>query len=175
MSPRFQFTTISHLAASAQGEPGKRTFYLEVGQGERWVRTWLEKAVLLALSETVDQLLATLEGKTFLPMSSTVPPTPVEARRDKPTAEFRVGRLALGYNETTGRLVLVMHEEETPENGPPVLECAATQEQMRALSDQIKTIATAGRPLCPLCGGPVDATGHVCPKRNGHGTNLRQG
>ena len=43
MSPRYQFTTISHLAAGAQGEPGKRAFYLEVGQGERWVRTWLEK------------------------------------------------------------------------------------------------------------------------------------
>lgn len=174
MSPRYQFTTISHLAAGAQGEPGKRTFFMDVGQGERCVRAWLDKAVLLALSETVDQLLAALEGKTFLPMSTTVPPTPVETRRDKPTAEFRVGRLALGYNETTGRLVLVMHEEETPENGPPVLECAATQEQMRALSDQVKAIVAAGRPLCPLCSGPVDPTGHVCPKRNGHGANPAQ-
>ncbi|MGH9041277.1 MAG: DUF3090 family protein, partial [Acidimicrobiia bacterium] len=26
----------------------------------------------------------------------------------------------------------------------------------------------AGRPPCPLCGGPLDPEGHVCPKLNGH-------
>lgn len=176
MSPRYQFTTISHLAAGARGEPGKRTFFLEVGQDERWVRAWLEKAALQALGETVDQLLAALEGKTFLPQGSASTSGHAETRQDEPAAEFQVGHLALGYNETTGHLVLVLHEPDAPEDGPPVLECAATLEQMRALSDQIKTTVIAGRPLCPLCGGSMDPAGHVCPRHNGHGTNPgRQG
>ncbi|MGH9011673.1 MAG: DUF3090 family protein [Acidimicrobiia bacterium] len=25
-----------------------------------------------------------------------------------------------------------------------------------------------GRPPCPLCGGPLDPSGHICPRLNGH-------
>ena len=170
MSPRYQFATVTHLAASAQGAPGNRTFCLEVGQGERWVRTWLEKAVLQALAEAIDQTLAKLAGKTFMPQPSAKAPRQGEPRQGAPTGEFRVGRMAMGYHETTGHLVLILHEEDTPEDGPPTLECGATQEQMRALSGQIRAIVAAGRPPCPLCGGAVDPTGHVCPGHNGHHT-----
>jgi uncharacterized repeat protein (TIGR03847 family) len=31
-------------------------------------------------------------------------------------------------------------------------------------------VVRAGRPPCPLCGAPLDPTGHFCPRRNGHAT-----
>jgi uncharacterized repeat protein (TIGR03847 family) len=31
-------------------------------------------------------------------------------------------------------------------------------------------VVRAGRPPCPLCGAPLEPTGHYCPRRNGHST-----
>jgi hypothetical protein len=36
-----------------------------------------------------------------------------------------------------------------------------------ALSARIMEVVAAGRPLCPLCGAPIEGT-HVCPASNGH-------
>ena len=33
-------------------------------------------------------------------------------------------------------------------------------------------VVRAGRPPCPLCGAPLDPTGHFCARRNGHATEL---
>jgi uncharacterized repeat protein (TIGR03847 family) len=40
---------------------------------------------------------------------------------------------------------------------------------MRALARHAAAIVAAGRPICVLCGRPIDPEGHFCPKRNGHG------
>jgi hypothetical protein len=46
------------------------------------------------------------------------------------------------------------------------LRLAAGRDLLRRLSQ----IVSAGRPPCPLCGLPLDAGGHVCPRQNGHRT-----
>jgi uncharacterized repeat protein (TIGR03847 family) len=33
-------------------------------------------------------------------------------------------------------------------------------------------VVRAGRPPCPLCGAPLEPTGHFCARRNGHATEL---
>jgi uncharacterized repeat protein (TIGR03847 family) len=33
-------------------------------------------------------------------------------------------------------------------------------------------VVRAGRPPCPLCGAPLDSTGHFCVRRNGHANEL---
>ncbi|WP_343885340.1 DUF3090 family protein, partial [Subtercola frigoramans] len=33
----------------------------------------------------------------------------------------------------------------------------------RAFAMRTREIVGAGRPICPLCGTPIDADGHVCP------------
>ena len=33
-------------------------------------------------------------------------------------------------------------------------------------------VVRAGRPPCPLCGAPLEPTGHFCVRRNGHATEL---
>lgn len=33
-------------------------------------------------------------------------------------------------------------------------------------------VVRAGRPPCPLCGAPLDPTGHFCARRNGHADEL---
>jgi uncharacterized repeat protein (TIGR03847 family) len=44
-----------------------------------------------------------------------------------------------------------------------------TAAQARAMATRGTAAVERGRPPCPLCGGPLDPSGHVCPRLNGHG------
>jgi hypothetical protein len=48
-----------------------------------------------------------------------------------------------------------------------------TRELAAGLAIAIVRLVDAGRPLCPLCGGPLDAKGHDCPRTNGHNAPIR--
>jgi len=43
-----------------------------------------------------------------------------------------------------------------------------TRAQLRVLARHGSQVVARGRPLCPLCGNPLDPTGHICPAQNGH-------
>jgi uncharacterized repeat protein (TIGR03847 family) len=43
-----------------------------------------------------------------------------------------------------------------------------TRAQVRAFVLHALAIVEEGRPLCQLCGLPMDADGHLCPASNGH-------
>ena len=38
----------------------------------------------------------------------------------------------------------------------------------RAFAKRAAVVVGAGRPPCPFCGLPLDATGHLCPRQNGY-------
>ena len=44
-----------------------------------------------------------------------------------------------------------------------------TAAQARAMATRGSAAVERGRPPCPLCGGPLDPSGHNCPRLNGHG------
>src|SRR6266540_3525770 len=43
-----------------------------------------------------------------------------------------------------------------------------TRAQLRVMARHGAQVVQQGRPPCPLCGNPLDPTGHVCPAQNGH-------
>jgi len=43
-----------------------------------------------------------------------------------------------------------------------------TQTQAQQLASAIAALMSAGRPVCPLCGAPLDGGPHACVKQNGH-------
>jgi uncharacterized repeat protein (TIGR03847 family) len=47
-----------------------------------------------------------------------------------------------------------------------------TRGQAKAMADHSLEIVSQGRPVCSLCGRPINAEGHFCPKRNGHTKDL---
>jgi uncharacterized repeat protein (TIGR03847 family) len=140
---------------------------------------WVEKEQLQALGLAVEQILAEFQGKV-----SGKPPRqpPPESFPPNPTVDFKVGRLALGQDESElesgPRYVLLVYdlegsasEEEEPTQ-PATFACRATREQLRALSRNIADVVAAGRPRCPLCGEPMDPNqkSHGCVRGNGHHT-----
>ena len=56
--------------------------------------------------------------------------------------------------------------EELPPLG--VVRVTLPPAQARAFARRARALISAGRPPCPFCGGPLDPTGHVCPRANGY-------
>lgn len=158
---RIVFENVSELLAAARGVPGKRTFYLIAGHPDRWVRVWMEKTQLQTLGESIEQILAGDQGPSARAedalLSTGDPP-------GQPAAEFQAGRLGLGHDPDRDMIVLLAQAPEEE----PVVQFWATKEQARALSKRITEVVAAGRPICALCGGPIDPGGHMCVKANGH-------
>ena len=93
-----------------------------------------------------------------------------------------VGTIGVSYDEELERLVVVLEEsgarrrEDEEEDGSParrpatgpVARVAVSREQAAAFAIRATSLVEAGRPACPLCGLPLDPSGHDCPRTNGH-------
>lgn len=153
------------------GPPGQRTFYLQASQGSVVVSLIIEKEQARALAESLDQLLEALEERYPRPPDAEQEITYDMALLQPVNELWRVGQMGLGYDEDTDLIVLIAQEllfEDDPRQEPEVVRFTATREQMRALSKHALWVVEQGRPLCPLCGGPIDPDGHFCPPSNGH-------
>ncbi len=158
---------VTHVTVGAVGKPGKRTFYLQGRTGRTIVTLVAEKEQVAALSTGIDQLLDRLGWG-----SRTVQVTATQMELSEPLEPlFRIGQLGLGYDAEQNLLVLVAYELPQEEEAATVnvVRFWGTQDQMRALARHAAAIVAAGRPICVLCGRPIDPEGHFCPKRNGHG------
>ena len=119
---------------------------------------------------------------------SSIPPNakwPARAPLDEPINEaFRAGSLTLGWDGDTERVLLEARaqgedgepidpdeDDDEDEDGPDLLRVLLTREAAQSFVARAARIVSAGRPPCPLCGAPLDAQGHICPRRNGHYVN----
>ncbi|HEX2851447.1 MAG TPA: DUF3090 family protein [Acidimicrobiales bacterium] len=155
--PRVPFVTVGTV-----GEPGQRVFYLQVDADGRPVAFKLEKAQVRALAGALAEVL------TDLPAPDGVP-TDLELR-EPVDPDFVVGSIAISpWDAEENRLFVVLEElvaEDAPEGSTARIGLAL--DQVAALAIRGVQLVEAGRPPCPLCGGPMDPSGHVCPKSNGH-------
>jgi uncharacterized repeat protein (TIGR03847 family) len=167
---RYDFATLNRLEAEALGQPGQRTFRLILGneRGETAV-LWIEKEQIQALGDAIDRLLAHVGSQRLKRLDvAPHPPEPPEPLVDAPTAEFKIGQLALGYEAEQRLCLLQAHDIEGDPEGPPTLRCLIRRAQFRQLSGQIAGIVAGGRPRCPMCGTPLTGGPHFCPPSNGH-------
>ncbi|MDN5894751.1 MAG: DUF3090 domain-containing protein [Nocardioides sp.] len=168
-----EFDWPDRVVIGTVGRPGARTFYLQARAGEQIVSIALEKeqSALLALKidEILDQLIA-VEGNRFSVPTS----TPVELVDNDPLEtvqeQFRAGTIGIGWDPTTAQVIIEAHplsaEDDALDGG-----AAADSEMLRvrmpvgtarAFTRRTREIVDAGRPLCTLCGHPMDPDGHIC-------------
>ena len=57
--------------------------------------------------------------------------------------------------------------EAPPDDDSPSVRFWLRHDQVIAFSKQAESVLSAGRPLCPRCGLPMDPAGHPCPVMNG--------
>jgi uncharacterized repeat protein (TIGR03847 family) len=164
---------VLRLDALALGAPGRRTFRLVAANRARLVWLWLEREELQVLGMTVEQLLGG-QSMAHWPLDPTLAAAQAPAEKaiaavdpgERPSLEFKVGRLAMGFEEHDDLFVLLAHDQESDPDGPATLRCEVSRKQLRSLSQQITAICASGRPRCPLCGAPLDRAKHPCPRLN---------
>jgi len=175
--PSRDLDPVTRLTADAVGEPGQRTFYLQAASGSDQVTLLVEKEQVRRLAESL---------QTWLPeLAADRPEDPGEAAAAEAgelgleaplEPDFRVGQLQLSYDGERDRVVIVATElqvEDTDDDPLEPLEplqvrLFVTRPQLRVLARHGSQVVARGRPLCPLCGNPLDPTGHICPAQNGH-------
>jgi uncharacterized repeat protein (TIGR03847 family) len=176
--PIFELDPVDRIAVAAVGEPGQRQFFLLATGSGRQLTLACEKAQIQALLVRLHQMMETqgIEAADHPAASSFLEPG---------EPEWRVGEMGLGYHESRQQFVLVASqavagEEDVPEppeagraqgaseqDDPPSVRFWLSHAQVSAFAKQAETVLTAGRPLCPRCGLPMDPAGHPCPVSNG--------
>jgi uncharacterized repeat protein (TIGR03847 family) len=183
----FVFDLPDRFATGAIGEPGSRSFFLQARDGMRVVSVALEKAQVAVLAERLGKLLVELDRRGIVED----PPTPIlpdDRPLDEPLNEaFRATTLTLGWDGDAERILIearapseddeeaeaetLIEMDDEDEDGPDLLRVRLTADAARTFVERAFRVIRAGRPPCPLCGNPLDPTGHICPRKNGHYLN----
>ena len=163
----YDFEEPSLLSVVAVGVPGKRTFFLIIGEREQWVRLWLEKEHVEAVSIAIDQLFASLSQEigSFSDESATRSSSndlPVGF----PSGEFEIDQIGIGFDNKKVNLEFLVHSLGPQNVDGITVSCRTNPGRVRMLGNQAKEVCAAGRPRCQLCGKPIDPTGHDCPMQN---------
>jgi uncharacterized repeat protein (TIGR03847 family) len=166
-NPVHEFGSAISIDAEAIGQPGQRRFRLRVLSSYGNAAIWMEKEQLASIGTWLNEVVGRLD--TDKPTAEPdVEPLPFP---DQVDLDLRAGQLALGYVEDRDTFAIQAYDLQNnpdPSNPRPVFRCFLSRGQSRVLSRKIATVVAAGRPLCPLCGEPMDPGGHVCPRANGH-------
>ncbi len=168
MSESFEFEKLDFFTAGAVGKPGERVFFLQAREAGRLITLKAEKEQVRALGGYLSSLITKLGA----------PKGKVPAEMDLlPFAEpaWIVASLGVGYDEEHERIIVDAHEllEEEEEGRrageePASARVRITREQAQAFAERTKELMKGSRPNCPVCSGPMDPAGHVCPRSNGH-------
>jgi uncharacterized repeat protein (TIGR03847 family) len=162
MSRSFELPTPEHFTCGTVGAPGERVFYIQARQGRRLVTLKSEKEQVRALGEYLAELLDKLPAGSGVKLADTALVEPIDPA-------WPIASIGLGYDEDTGRIVIVataVEEEEGVE--APTAKFAVTREQAAAFVTRAQALMKGGRAICPMCSQPKDPGGHVCPRSNGH-------
>ena len=162
--PKLHFTNVTKLSAEALGEPGKRTFRVTVESGSSTATMWMEKEQLFQLALAIQQLIAALTDNEMKLGES-----PVEKEAPGLTSlDFKVSKLVLGHDASKGMFIVEAHDLEEEDQDSATVRLWAGKEQLEEFAEHAFRVCSAGRPLCPLCGRPVNREGHQCIRVNGH-------
>lgn len=168
--------------AGSVGPPGQRTFFLQVSDATRRTTVSLEKEQVrllgISLAEMVDEVAA--EEGSEEQARRYVDNAPLDAPFDD---DFRVQRLSVAWEEARGRVVIEAFDRPDVEDlleldptadypwtgrSPQAVSIVLDPARARAFAKRCTASLAGGRPSCPFCGQPLDPSGHICPRANGH-------
>jgi uncharacterized repeat protein (TIGR03847 family) len=167
-----------HFTAGTVGPPGQRVFFLQAHDNGMLISLKCEKQQVGALADYMAGMLADLPEPESTKVAEVGLLDPVEPL-------WTVGSLAVAWDNDADRFLLVVEElvaaddesetqsSETPNEDDAESERSSvrlrlTREQVASFILTARGLLAAGRPPCPICGFPIDPSGHACPRSNGH-------
>jgi uncharacterized repeat protein (TIGR03847 family) len=157
------FGRATSIDAESIGVPGQRRFRLLVSGSAQNASIWMEKQQLAGIGTWFAETLERLDRE----QPSAEPDIEAQPFGAVFDVDFRASQIGLGYTEED-RLFAIHVFDERGARGSPAFRCLVSRGQSRVLSRKIAAVIEGGRPICPLCGAPMESSGHVCPRSNGH-------
>lgn len=184
-----RYDSPDRFVAGTVGQPGERTFFLQAREGNRITSVVVEKQQVSVLAEHLERVLEEVTKRisgdplTSPNLTGTADNDPLDA----PIAEeFRVGTMTIAWDPVVDRIVIELFanvdSDDTddaaasdaldPETGEieaeEVFVVKITPPYARSFVARATALIGAGRPACPFCLQPMDASGHICPRANGY-------
>ena len=171
------FEQVTRFTVGTVGLPGERTFFLQFRAGNAIISTSIEKSQVAAISERLMYMLK--EIRLVHPLSERPQLIRDSLPLENPVLdEFRVGSIAIFYDEKLERIQIDLRELNTDEDDVDddslmlddvqVIRIFITPTQARTFHDRAELVIAAGRQPCPFCGLPIDPQGHLCARANGY-------
>jgi uncharacterized repeat protein (TIGR03847 family) len=142
------------------GPVGERVFMLQCRQGGHQLTLKIEKQQAAVLASYLARIVREVGRPGALPEN-------VAFNEDEDPA-WVIGTIGVSFDEGMQRIVVVAEELVPEDEDSSVARFSLTLEQAGAFAIVATGLVEAGRPPCPLCGLPLDPSGHACPRTNGH-------
>ena len=157
----YVFSSPDRVMVGTRGEVGARLFLLQAREGRRLVVVKCEKQQLAALAQWLGVAITEMGRPGHLPEDLSLEP--------EYEPDLVMGDVSLAVDAEARHVDVVIDGADDEDQ----LLLTLSAEWAGALAIAIVRLIEAGRAPCPLCGGPLDARGHDCPRTNGHRAPLR--
>lgn len=152
--------TADRLVVGAVGPVGQRLFLVQCRQGPTLLTLKMEKQQVAVVADYLSRIVKEQDRPEKLPDA-----LPLE----EPTEpDWAVGTIGVSYDEAEDRIVLVVEEQVEEGETGAIARLSVSREQAAAFAIEATRLVESGRAPCPLCGSPLDPSGHECPRTNGH-------
>lgn len=156
------YDAVDAFTMGALGEPGRRTFVIQVrAEGEcRTIKC--EKQHVSVLASALRRTLADA------PATAERPSRGAMALEDGEDQDWVLGEIRIGYDQDADAVRVVLHELTAEDDGraPARVSARITRVQAVAFCELAERVVAAGRPTCVFCGRPKDPDGHACIRMN---------
>ena len=174
MSSSFDLSEVDAFTVGTEGPPGRRVFFLQAVAGPQVVTLRLEKQQVALLADYLDRLLVTYEFGAAEPVAMPDLAQPL-------LSEWIIGSMMVAIDEARSMIVIIAEEmvliEVDPDDPDDDIDLddepsgaqarfCLTRSQVEAFVEGAREVIGGGRPICRLCGGPMNAEGHSCPRMN---------
>jgi uncharacterized repeat protein (TIGR03847 family) len=160
VSDGYDFSDPDRFTVGTVGPVGQRLFLLQCRKGEVLLTLKIEKQQVSVLADYLAQIVRDQARPGHLPDE-----LPLE-EPDEPA--WAIGTVGVTYDEHDDRVVIVIEELVPEDESGAIARLSVTREQAAAFAITATRLVESGRPPCPLCGSPLDPSGHECPRTNGH-------
>ena len=160
MSDGYDLPAPERITIGTVGPVGDRLFLLQCRQGTTLLTLKIEKQQVAVVADYLARIVRDQTRPGHLPD---------ELELEEPTEPaWVVGTVGVSYDDTDDRVILVIEELVPEDETGAIARLSISREQAAAFAIRATRLVESGRPPCPLCGSPLDPSGHECPRTNGH-------
>lgn len=163
---QYELGGVANIRPEAIGQPGQRTFRLLIESGAASVCLWLEKEQLQQLGVYLEEATESEENAPSEDVAES------QWSGGATSLDFKIGRMSLAHSPATNSFLLIAHDLADQEDSEAKVSFWVGFRQAKELAQEALRVCAAGRPICGLCGRPIDPEGHNCPRSNGHAGHL---